>query len=239
MPDEARTSRYGQRYFAAFARWFWLAALCIVVAAAGTFVMTAIQTPVYRATTVLFVGQQSASVPLVDTQLVTTYAQLISQPMVVAQAARQVGGIAPTDLAKYVQVAAESNTSLIDVSVDDADANRAARLSNAVAGVFVSEISGQANAASYPVVVFQPAVPPTAPDHPKPLLNTLVGGAFGLAIAIILIHLLDVFEHRARAARPAETKAPLITNQENGSKTLTDLAIGNKHDPTGEHTGAE
>src|SRR6185437_10114608 len=137
MPDEARTSSYRHRLLAAFARWFWLAALCVVVATAGTFVVTEIQTPVYRATTILFVGQQSANVPLVDTQLVTTYQQLISQPAVLAAAASQVGGISSTELARSVQTAVENNTSLIDVSVDNADPNRAAALSNAIAGAFI------------------------------------------------------------------------------------------------------
>src|SRR5215470_849789 len=100
MPDEARTSRYGHRFLAALAHWFWVAALCVVIAAAGTFVMTAIQTPVYRANTILFVGQQSVNVPVVNTQLVVTYQQLSSLPAVLTAAASQVGGISSADLAR-------------------------------------------------------------------------------------------------------------------------------------------
>jgi capsular polysaccharide biosynthesis protein len=223
MPGKAGTNHSVHRYLAAFARWFWLAGLCVVVGAAGTFVMTEIQTPVYRATTILFIGQQSASVPLVDTQLVTTYAQLISQPVVLSEAARQVGGITPTDLARHVQASAESNTSLLDVSVDDPDPNRAASLANAVAGAFISEISRQVITAAYPVAVFQPAAPPATPDHPKPLLNTLVGGAFGLAIAVVLVHLLNLLEKRTYPAQPAGNKTSLNGNHENASEDLADV----------------
>ncbi|HLV97932.1 MAG TPA: Wzz/FepE/Etk N-terminal domain-containing protein [Ktedonobacterales bacterium] len=235
MPDEVRTSRSIHRYLAAFARWFWLAILCVVVAAAGTFVMTAMQTPVYRATTVLFVGQQSANVPLVDTQLVTTYQQLINQPAVLAAAASQVGGISSTDLARSVQTAVEGNTSLIEVSVDDADPNRAAALSNAVAGAFIAKMSGQPIAASYPVVIFQPAVPPTTPDHPKPVLNTLVGGACGLVIALVLIQLLDALDNRTHPALPAEKKPHLNGNQGSNTQHLTDIAVGDKRDAPGDY----
>jgi capsular polysaccharide biosynthesis protein len=207
MADETHTSRYGRRYLAIFVHWFWLVAICVVVAAAGTFVITKIQTPVYRATTILFVGQQNANVPLVDTQLVTTYQQLISQPAVLAEAANRVGGISATNLARYVQTAVESNTSLIDVSVDDSDPNRAAALSNAVAGAFISKISGQVITASYPVVIIQPAVPPTTPDHPKLWLNTLLGGTFGLVIAMVLVHLLEVVDNQMPPAPPVEEKS--------------------------------
>lgn len=235
MPDESRTGRYGHRYLAAFARWFWVVALCVIVATAGTFVMTEIQTPVYRATTVLFVGQQNANVPLVDTQLVTTYQQLINQPAVLAEAASQVGGISSTDLAKYVQTAVEGNTSLIDVSVDDSNPNRAAELSNAVASAFISKMKGQVITASYPVVIFQPAVPPTTPDHPKPVFNTLIGGAFGLVMALVLVQLLDVIDNRTRLAQPAEKTSPLNNHQGSDTQNLTDITVSDKHSPAGDY----
>lgn len=235
MPEEARTGRHAHWYLVAFGRWFWLAALCVIVAVAGTFVMTQIQTPVYRATTVLFVGQQSTSVPLVDIQLVTTYQQLINQPAVLSEAASQVGGISSADLARSVQTAVENNTSLIDVSVDDVDAHRAALLSNAVAGAFISKISGQAIAASYPVVVMQPAVPPATPDHPKPLLNTIIGGLLGLVIALVLVYLLDLIDSRAHPAQPVEKAAHLNGNQGSDTKKLTDIAVGDKHDSPGDY----
>ncbi len=218
MLDEARTNPSIQRYLAALVRWSWLAAFVVIVALTGTFVVTTMQTPVYRATTVLFVGQQSANVPLVDTQLVTTYQQLISQPAVLAAAASQIGGISSADLARSVQTTVESNTSLIDVSVDASDPNRAAALSNAVAGAFISKISDQAIAASYPVVIFQPAVPPTAPDHPRLWLNTLIGGACGLVIALVLVYLLDLADQRADPAWLSEKKRHLTHDQSSATQ---------------------
>jgi capsular polysaccharide biosynthesis protein len=107
--------------------------------------------------------------------------------------------------------------------VDDPDANRAARLSNAVAGAFISQISGQVVTAGYPVVIFQPAVAPTTPDHPKPLLNTLIGGTFGLAVAIILVQLLDVLDTRTRAAQPADNRVYPNSNQKDNSTDLADV----------------
>lgn len=235
MPEEARTSRYGQRYLAAFARWFWLAALCVIVAMAGTFAATEMQTPVYRATTVLFVGQQSANVPLVDPQVVTTYQQLISQPVVLSAAASQVGGISSADLALNVQTTVENNTSLIDVSVDDADPHRAAALSNAVAGAFISKLSGQALTASYPVVIMQPALPPSTPDHPKPVLNTLIGGALGLVVGIILIQLLDVLETRTYPARPVGKNTHLNGHQDADTNDVAERAVGDQRSSPGNY----
>lgn len=235
MPDEARTSRDGHRYLAAFARWFWVAALCVVVATAGTFVVSEMQTPVYRATTVLLVGQQNTNVPLVDTQLMTTYEQLVNQPAVLTQAASQVGGISSADLARNVQTSVEGNTSLIHVSVDDPDPNRAAALSNAVAEAFISKIKGQVITANYPVFIFQPAFPPPTPDHPKPLLNTLIGGAFGLVLALVLVYLLDVVDNRARPAQVVEKTAPANDHRGSDAKNWTDITVGDKHSPPSDY----
>ena len=107
--------------------------------------------------------------------------------------------------------------------------SRAAALSNAVAGAFISKISGQAITASYPVVVIQPAIPPAAPDHPKPLLNTLIGGAGGLVIALVFIQLLDAADARTRSARPVEKTAHVNNNRGSDTSKLTDIAVGDTH----------
>jgi capsular polysaccharide biosynthesis protein len=208
--NETQTNRDAHRYLAALLHWLWLLALCTVIGAAGTFLVTKLgQAPIYRATTVLVVDQQNAPDPTAGAQLATTYANLITQPIVLQTAAAQVGRISATELAQRIHVYAESNTELIDISADDPDPARAAVLANAVGSVAITALNQLGLAIKYPVVIYQPAVPPTAPDHPNPLQNSLVGGALGFAFAAVLIYMLDFLEGRKRTAARGAQRAEL------------------------------
>jgi len=191
-------------------RWLWLLALCTVIGAVGTFVITKkVQPPIYRATTLLVVDQQNAIDPNASEKLAMTYANLINQPIVLQTAAGQVGHISETELARRIQAYAESNTALIVISADDTDPARAAVLANAVGSVAITALNHLGLAIKYPVVIFQPAVPPTTPDHPNPIQNSLVGGALGFAFAALLIYALDLLEGRKRTAERGAELAEL------------------------------
>jgi|SRR5579859_2138461 len=191
MIDKSYPSRKVSSYVTAFGRWLWLIALCTVLAGGGTFIVTKLQQPVYRATTILAFNGEPVADPSLSSQVASMYAKLITQPVVLQQAASQVGGISATDLANSVQAAPDSNSGLlIDVSADATNPNRAAALANAVASAFISTINEQGLADKYPLIVFQPALPPTTPDHPKPLQNGLIGGVLGFAIAVALVYML-------------------------------------------------
>lgn len=230
-------NRGGGRVFGWFGmsrRWLWLLALCPVIGAAGTFVVTKAQPPIYRATVVLLVKQTVGS-PAAGAQMAATYVQLINQPVVLSRAASETGGISPSGLAQQVQVVEESDTALIDVSVDDVNANRAAELANAVASAFIAELNEQKIADQYPAVVFQPAVPPTTPDHPQPFQSSLVGGALGFAIAIVLIHLFSLLERPTSRTRNATELADLASDDEPGMKHLPGALIRDVSGPARNH----
>src|SRR5437764_1218288 len=90
--NEAQTRGDAHRYLAALWHWFWLLALCTMIGTDGTFLVTKwVQVPIYRATTILVVDQQNTFDPNASTQLATTYATLITQPIVLQAAGPQVG----------------------------------------------------------------------------------------------------------------------------------------------------
>jgi capsular polysaccharide biosynthesis protein len=190
MLEQFHPSHTLRNYLAAFVGWLWLLVLCTALAAGGAFIAARLQQPIYQATTVLVITQQTTIDPS-QNNLAATYAKLIMQPVVLQQAASQVGGTSATELAKSVQAVPDSGTGyLINVSADDPNPNRAAALANAVTSAFISTIKKQGLADKYPAEVFQPALPPTTPNHPKTLLNTLIGGALGFALAVALVHVL-------------------------------------------------
>jgi succinoglycan biosynthesis transport protein ExoP len=278
MPSAHRT-RTLSTYLSVIIRWLWLIGLCTGIAAAGAFAVSKMQQRVYRATTLLTIdqqlpGQDAYSSLLASNQLVTTYMALISQPVVLARAAGQVGGISATQLAQRVTVQDQAGTQIIQLSVDDTNAHRAAQLANAIAVSFVAiqqesedaklsqaqqqlnqqitQVSTQVNsltnkldalqaedptnpqlsilqqqldaavarrdylqtvsgqlitqelAARNNVLVFQPAIPPSRPNHPNVLLNTAVAGALGLVVAVCLTFLVEFMEDRIRTPKQVE-----------------------------------
>jgi capsular polysaccharide biosynthesis protein len=67
-----------------------------------------------------------------------------------------------------------------------------------------TQLTTQAFTATTSGSVFQPATPPAAPDHPRPLLNAVIGATLGLIIAAALIWLLAFFDDRIRTPEQAE-----------------------------------
>jgi capsular exopolysaccharide synthesis family protein len=77
-------------------------------------------------------------------QIIDTVAALMTQPPLLDQVARDLKlGVRGQDLQSQVSVAPERDTTLIDVSVTDADANRAARIANTLMDDFVANVSAQ------------------------------------------------------------------------------------------------
>lgn len=188
------------RYVDPYIRWRWLLVACVVIGLVGTYIVTKLQPPVYRATAVLVVDTETAPASDEGAQLASTYAQLVTRPIILQQAAKLVDHVSAADLARRVQSSVESTTGLIDIMVDDTNPSSAATQANAVASAFTSVLATQGLGFKYPVIVFQPAIPPAAPDHPNPVRNALIGGALALVLAIALIHLLDLLETRPKPA---------------------------------------
>ncbi|PZR92463.1 MAG: hypothetical protein DLM67_14895 [Candidatus Nephthysia bennettiae] len=141
-----------RRYTRLLLRWSWLLVLCAAVGAGGAFVVTKRQAPVYEATTLMVVdqrgvGQGSYSDVLASNQSVTTYANLIPQPVVVKKAASQVPGVSASSLVGRVKASAQADSSVIEIRVDDTDPARAATLANAVASAFIVLQQQQAQSA--------------------------------------------------------------------------------------------
>jgi capsular polysaccharide biosynthesis protein len=180
-------------YLAAFVPWLWLLGLCMILGGGGAFVMSKLQTPIYRATTILIVNGNSAGDPLTSTYA-TTYARLVVQPIVLQQVARRVPGTSVASLTQRAQASAESNTPLIDVSVDDTNPQRAANTANNIASTFAANLQRSGLSAKYSVIVFEPAIPPTVPDSPNVFRNTAVGAVLGFAVALVIVHALFLLE---------------------------------------------
>ena len=125
-PDYAEDRVDLRRYLAITWRWAWLLILMSLISgmvafAVGTFMIT----PVYQATTTLFINQASVreteyTAILSSERLARTYAELIEkQPVLEEVISRLSLDVTSTELKNAVDVKLVQNTQLIEVYVED------------------------------------------------------------------------------------------------------------------------
>lgn len=107
------------------------------------------------------------------------------------------------DLATHVSAEGPVDTALLDVTVDDTSAKRAADIANAVTRQLVDyivafETPPGSRTSDVAVDVVRPAVAPTAPASPKPVLNLVLGLFAGLAAGVVLALLREQYDTKLK-----------------------------------------
>ncbi|GAA5038069.1 polysaccharide biosynthesis tyrosine autokinase [Microbacterium fluvii] len=183
------------------------------------------RTPIYESSSTVFVSTQtSGSVAELQqgstfTQArINTYVGLVTTPIVMNPVIADLGlGITASELAQDVTASAALNTTLITITVENADPVLAADIANALAASLTTAVdsiepageNGRSPVKLSRVKDAQPALEPSSPNVPLNLaLGTLVGLALGIGIAV----LRTVLDTRVRTGRDVEqvTKAPII-----------------------------
>ncbi|MFF3247498.1 polysaccharide biosynthesis tyrosine autokinase [Streptomyces sp. NPDC002870] len=195
-------------------RWRVIAIVAFLGTAAGV-LASVLATPEYRATTTLFASLQSGA----DTsQLnqgnaftqarVQSYADVAASPQVTVPVVKSLRlDMTPTELAERISAEAPLNTVLVRLTVTDTRAERAARISNAVAARFAHMIrelerpEKKKSVSPVRLTVTQPATVPTAPSYPNTVLNATLGLAVGLALGLGLGVALETVDTSMRDSK--------------------------------------
>jgi capsular exopolysaccharide synthesis family protein len=213
----------GLRGYLSVLRARWLIVVgCALIALiwAGT---TAVRAPrIYIARSSVFfsvsVGQQSRDLTSgfgYAQGLVSSYAQLASQPVVLNPVIAELGlSTSAKDLSKSVSAQTPLDTVIMNISVSDTSPGRAALIANAVAQqLTLGELPGVTNkAAPLRVTVVAPAAVPDSPSSPRVGLDltlALIGGGF---LGIILAFVRDIMDARIGSRRDVSrvTDVPVI-----------------------------
>ncbi len=157
-------------------------------------------TPVYQTSAQLLISQQQNEAGLdtqsieTDLQLVGTYSEIITSPVILEQVISQVGlDMSYEELQNKVTVEFAESSQLLNIIVEDADLAVAVEIANQTAQIFEAEIMELMNVDN--VSILSPAVvmENQTPVSPNPPLNILLGAIVGLlagaAIAMILRYL--------------------------------------------------
>ncbi|GIG38800.1 polysaccharide biosynthesis tyrosine autokinase [Cellulomonas phragmiteti] len=192
-------------------RWVSIGALSIA-GLAGALGVSLLTTPVYTATTQLFVSVQgggSSSDMLQGAnftrQQVASYTRIVTSPLVLGPVIDDLGlGIRASELAQNITSESPLNSSLVNISVSDPSPAVAAALANAVAAEFrdvVAELERPTDGSPSPVklTVVRDAAAPISPSSPKTGTNAALGLLVGLAIGIGTALLREILDTSIRS----------------------------------------
>jgi polysaccharide biosynthesis transport protein len=177
-------------------------------------------TPRYTAHTQLFVSTPSPATNLSDTyqgglfsqQRVLSYAPVVSSPAVLRPVIQRLHlAMDLASLQRHVHASVPVNTVLIDISVSDGSATRAAAIANAIGVEFPKLVSTleSAKGRALPVkltVTSRASVPPS-PSSPRKKIDLAIAAVLGLALGIGLACLRAFFDTRMRTAADASSAA--------------------------------
>lgn len=165
--------------------------------------------PVYQSFTVLMVSKTHSGehAPLIQyydlliaDKLVQTYGKIAKSRSVLKEVI-ELENLETTveGLSGQIQVSPLENTQLIKIAVNDTDPEKATRIANRVADVFmvkVVEIMKLDN-----VKVIDKAVVPSTPIKPnKKLNNIIIAGVLGLMVAVGLVFLKEFLDRTIKAS---------------------------------------
>lgn len=198
-------------------------AMLLGVAAAAAYSLT--RTPLYESRSTVFVSSQSGST-ISELQQgsnftqsrVTTYTNLVTAPIVMNPVISRLDlEMTPGRLAEKITATSPLNTTLITISVEDADPTRAADIANALAAslteaVETIETPNGSDTSPVRLTRVSDALPALAPSSPNTTLNLMLGALVGLAIGIGVAVLRSVLDTRVRTPQDvaAVTDSPLI-----------------------------
>lgn len=187
-----------------FKRW-WIIVLCAVLAAAVSLAYTVNYiTPTYKTSVTLYVNNNSDNSQTVSSsnlavalQLVKTYVNIIKSDTVLEKVVEQTGlNLQVGQIRQMMSADVVDETEMFKVSVVSPNAQMSADIANAIASIAPAEISKIIEGSSAKVVDY--AKVPTRPSSPSYTVNTILGGATGAALALVLIVVFMLCDHRVR-----------------------------------------
>lgn len=182
-------------------RRFWLLVLLPILAAfVSGLVSYYVLTPVYAASTTLWVvkdgtGQINLNDVMLSRNLTKTYAEVAKSRAVMADAIKRLdmeGKVAVGTVQSKLSVTPVRDTEILSFTIQDENPAMAAKWADAVAEAFKDQIKTYMNVEN--VVVVDTATVPSSPIRPRPLMNVAIAVVLGAMVAVGLAFLLEYLD---------------------------------------------
>jgi capsular exopolysaccharide synthesis family protein len=204
--------------------WILIVALTLVGLALGA-VYSILKTPLYEATSKVFVSVQSSGSVSDLTQggnfaqnQVKSYADVVTTPVVLQPVIANLG--LQTDvgaLAGQITATSPLDTVIVEITASDQSAAQSAQIANAVANSFASTVDSLVpenaeGVTPVKITVLQQAVIPSSPSSPNVPINIALGGVIGLVLGLGIAVLREALDTRIRNEHDVEaiTSAPIL-----------------------------
>src|SRR5215212_597316 len=198
-------------------RW-WLILLVAGVAAVAGYGISSLQAKIYEASTRLIVtpSRPDNGLILYAKQAMTSYpVRMLSQDFISRALADTDLGADPAAVLGALKVQAVPDTLTLNITLDDADPQRAAALINVISGAFVDLINGEAvnSTSSDKLFLVQPDVaqPPGRPSQPRPTLTAGAAGVLGLVLGLVLAFALEFLDDTLKTTDDVQRVLGLTT----------------------------
>ena len=180
----------------------------LVAMIVAAFISFFVLRPVYQSFTVLMVNKAHSGehAPLIQYhdlliagKLVQTYGEIAKSRSVLEEVI-ELENLETTveGLSGQIQVSPLKNTQLIKIAVNDTDPEKAARIANRVADVFMVKIVEIMRVDNVKVV--DKAVAPNTPIKPNKKLNIIIAGVLGLMVAVGLVFLKESLDRTIKTS---------------------------------------
>lgn len=204
-----------------------LIVLLVLVGVAASATYSIVQTPQYRASSMVFVSTSSDNGSVAElqqgstftVQRVKTYSELAVTPIVLDPVIKSLDlESSAGSLANVVSVSAALGSTVIEISVGDTDPVRAAEIANGIAESLTEVVQsieapdGEGAISPVKLTMVKIAEVPSVPVSPRVPLNIALGALVGLALGIGFAVLREVLDTRIRNERDLEqiSDAPII-----------------------------
>ena len=147
--DEQTLQADLRQYIALVSRWAWLIVLATVLAGGAAYITSQFQDPVYQATTTLLINEATTAQTsdytaiLTNERLARTYSEMLTKRPVLLEVIETLGlEDAFDDLEEMqgtIEVQLVRDTQLIELSVEDTDAEQAALVVNTIVEIFAQQ----------------------------------------------------------------------------------------------------
>lgn len=184
----------------------WIIALCVILGAAGTFVVTKyLINEKYTASVSMYVAPNSGNADLIASlselnyaqEVVNTYIEILKTNSFMSSVAKESGlGYSTEELNKIVQMNQVKDTEIFRIQITTMDPKDSLLLANTIAKLAPEKIIEIKDADAVRVV--DPALLPAKPSSPDILLNTAIGFILGLMIGFMAALMLEMLDKRIK-----------------------------------------
>lgn len=185
----------------------------ILVSIMAAVISTSFITPVYEASSTLYIINQKIDSQsnvtydemLTSQQLVKDYRELIKSKLIIKTVLEElkIQDITPAELSDKITIGSKNDTRVLEVKVENKNPVKCMELANKISEIFIKEAPKLAKINNISIV--DTAELPTKPVKPKPLLYTLLTLLISLLAVIGVFYLLELINETINTSEDIET----------------------------------